>query len=197
MSLVIVDYTEKAIAVFGETKFYKNKITEIGGKFNPSLTWDNEKKPGWIFSKSKRSIVQELINDINQGKIEKEPTLSYKENKDKKVSEEKKSVENQDIKTTFNIHRMKDELNGIFVSKKDFMNLVSKIERLEQEVAILKDNKEIKNEVKNTQKYPGMVNLSSSSSSSKQKIMEEQDDVDSNEEEILMEKARSLLRGKK
>ena len=62
MSLSIFDYSERAIAVFGETKNYKNKLTEIGGKYNASLNDDGEKKAGWIFPKSKKNIVQQLEN---------------------------------------------------------------------------------------------------------------------------------------
>ena len=59
--LYIVDYSEKAIAVFGDTKAIKDQLKELGGRFNPSLNHDGEKRAGWIFSKRKVDEVKELI----------------------------------------------------------------------------------------------------------------------------------------
>lgn len=56
--LEIVDYSEKAIAVFGDTKAIKEQLKELGGRFNPSLNYNGEKRAGWIFSTDK---VKELI----------------------------------------------------------------------------------------------------------------------------------------
>jgi len=44
----IIDYSEKAIAVIGETRPIKDKLKELGGRFNFRLTCG----PGWIFKKS-------------------------------------------------------------------------------------------------------------------------------------------------
>jgi hypothetical protein len=44
----IIDYSEKAIAVIGETRPIKDKLKELGGRFNFKLTCG----PGWIFKKS-------------------------------------------------------------------------------------------------------------------------------------------------
>ena len=104
MSLYIVDYSERAIALFGETSLYKDNISAIGGKFNPSLKSNDKKLAGWIFPKSKKSDVERLLNSIKEGTLTKTETKEpYKKN----ISEE-------------------------YVSKKDFMNLLSKVERLEQ-----------------------------------------------------------------
>jgi len=43
----IIAYSEKAIAVIGDTKPIKDKLKELGGKFNNRLSCG----PGWIFSK--------------------------------------------------------------------------------------------------------------------------------------------------
>jgi hypothetical protein len=55
----IVDYSEKAIAVFGDTRRLKDELKALGGRFNPKLTHEGQKQAGWIFSKSKE---YELIN---------------------------------------------------------------------------------------------------------------------------------------
>ena len=59
---IIVDYSEKAIAVFGDTKPIKDELKALGGRFNPNLTHDDEKQAGWIFSKSKEKEVRNLLN---------------------------------------------------------------------------------------------------------------------------------------
>lgn len=53
--LQIVDYSEKAIAVIGDTKSVKDELKALGGKFNFRLTCG----AGWIFSKTKESEVRE------------------------------------------------------------------------------------------------------------------------------------------
>ena len=59
--LEIVDYSEKAIAVFGDTKAVKDQLKELGGRFNPSLNYNGEKRAGWIFSKKQADKVRELL----------------------------------------------------------------------------------------------------------------------------------------
>ena len=58
----IVDYSEKAIAVFGDTKAIKDKLKALGGRFNPFLMNNGEKMAGWIFSKTKSSELYQLLN---------------------------------------------------------------------------------------------------------------------------------------
>lgn len=56
--LQIVDYSEKAIALVGDTKAIKDQLKAIGGSFNPRLSCG----AGWIFSAKKRDELQALIN---------------------------------------------------------------------------------------------------------------------------------------
>ncbi|NDW18785.1 fusion protein [Dysgonomonas sp. 216] len=58
----IVDYSEKAIALFGDTKEIKDLLKAMGGKFNPRLTHNNEKQAGWIFSQTKRKELERVLN---------------------------------------------------------------------------------------------------------------------------------------
>ncbi|MDH6309028.1 hypothetical protein M2451_001514 [Dysgonomonas sp. PFB1-18] len=58
----IVDYSEKAIALFGDTKAIKDLLKAMGGKFNPRLTYNNEKQAGWIFSKTKREELENVLS---------------------------------------------------------------------------------------------------------------------------------------
>lgn len=59
--LEVVDYSEKAIAVFGDTKTVKDQLKSLGGRFNPSLKHNGVKRAGWIFSKKQTDKVKELI----------------------------------------------------------------------------------------------------------------------------------------
>ena len=59
--LEIVDYSEKAIAVFGDTKAIKEELKKLRGKFNPYLNHNGEKRSGWIFSKKQADKVRALL----------------------------------------------------------------------------------------------------------------------------------------
>ena len=59
--LRIVDYSEKAIALLGETFSIKDEIKQLGGTFNKNLNIDNTKVSGWIIQKTKKSELEELI----------------------------------------------------------------------------------------------------------------------------------------
>ena len=124
-SVYIVDYTEKAIAVFGDTKVMKDHLASLGGKFNPSLRGNNDdKKPGWIFPKTKRSEVQSLLDKIKSGQIdisEAPPSLETKASQKISASKSTRSVDD----------------NFIF-SKEMYLSLVSRIEKLETELALTK-----------------------------------------------------------
>lgn len=53
----IVDYSEKAIAVTGDTKAIKDQLKKLGGRFNGKLSCG----AGWIFSKKKEPEVRKLL----------------------------------------------------------------------------------------------------------------------------------------
>jgi hypothetical protein len=58
---LVVDYSGKALAVFGDTKPIKDELKALGGRFNPKLTHEGEKKAGWIFSKGREQEVKNLL----------------------------------------------------------------------------------------------------------------------------------------
>lgn len=59
--ITIIEYSERSIAVFGNTKPLKHKLAELHGSFNKYLKYQNEPTPGWIFSKKRESQVRQLI----------------------------------------------------------------------------------------------------------------------------------------
>ena len=58
MDITITDYTEKSIAVQGDTRKYKEDLKKLGGKYNGML----KNGPGWIFSKTNEAEVRSFIN---------------------------------------------------------------------------------------------------------------------------------------
>ena len=58
---LIVDYSQKALAVFGDTRPIKDQLKALGGRFNPKLTYNGKKQAGWIFSKSKERELRNLL----------------------------------------------------------------------------------------------------------------------------------------
>ena len=50
----LIDYSEKAFAIIGETKEIKETLKSLGGRYNPHLTCG----AGWIFSKKKEQEVR-------------------------------------------------------------------------------------------------------------------------------------------
>ena len=70
----VVEYSEKAVAVFGATKAIKEHLKELGGRFNPSLSYNGTKRAGWIFSKKQADKVRELLTPANSEKEADENT---------------------------------------------------------------------------------------------------------------------------
>ena len=54
----IIDYSEKAIAVIGETRAIKETLKTLGGRFNSHLSCG----AGWIFSKTKEATLRKALN---------------------------------------------------------------------------------------------------------------------------------------
>ena len=53
----IIDYSEKAIALVGDTRSIKDQLKKLGGRFNPRLSCG----AGWIFSAKKRAELESLV----------------------------------------------------------------------------------------------------------------------------------------
>lgn len=54
----IIDYSEKAIAIVGDTRAIKETLKTLGGRFNSHLSCG----AGWIFSKAKETTLREALN---------------------------------------------------------------------------------------------------------------------------------------
>ena len=62
----ISDYSEKSFVVRGDTKPHKDKLKELGGKWNSNLTDGG----GWIFSKKHKDAVEALLNNVDEYIVE-------------------------------------------------------------------------------------------------------------------------------
>ena len=63
LEIEIIDYSEKAIAVKGDTKPIKDELSALGGRFNFRLNAeDGSKFAGWVFPKTKLDEVKNLLN---------------------------------------------------------------------------------------------------------------------------------------
>ena len=84
----LVNYSEKAFAVVGDTREIKDLLKENGGRFNPALTVNGVKCAGWIFSKKslqavRLALIGYTVQDItvDQEQPEQAQTIEpYKEN---------------------------------------------------------------------------------------------------------------------
>lgn len=55
--LALVEYSERAVAVVGDTRDYKEQLKAMGGRFNARLTCG----PGWVFSRRKEDELRKFI----------------------------------------------------------------------------------------------------------------------------------------
>lgn len=189
MSLVLdSNYTERAIAVFGETKLYSKKLLELGGKFNMNLNYrldknlikttrSDGKEPGWIFPKTKLSSIEAFV---------KNPPKVTEGDERREYSQESKTKES----------KVTEDNDKIMLSREQFMNLVSTVNRLEQEVALLKTKvlgsaSAVKVEADKSEKVSNVRRQT-------KKVVEETSDVeeDNDEEEVYSysKSGPSLLR---
>ena len=173
----VQDYTEKAIAVFGNTKPYMEDIKNAGGKYNHNLKYNGTTSPGWVFPKTKLASVKQLVAKINEGKITPSEPSEQKEYKPNKI--EKKDQPTND--------------KNVVISKDEFIYIMKTLTRLEQEVAELK-NKVSGNKIEHyikktsTQKehkdQKKVINKEESSDDDKQDDDEDdEDDVDNEQDD--------------
>jgi hypothetical protein len=59
--LTLKDYSEKSVAVQGDTRPHSETLKQMGGKFNRYLSGG----PGWIFGIKKKPELLDLVQKIN------------------------------------------------------------------------------------------------------------------------------------
>jgi hypothetical protein len=110
--IVVEQYTEKSLVVLGNSEPYKEQLKELGGKWNSSLKSLAEGKgtKGWIFPLSKREKLEELCKNVKNGTVKATPTTTSSSSKGTELSVKE------------------------FVPLKDYLSLLTRVERLEQQI---------------------------------------------------------------
>ena len=77
MPIILEQYSEKAIVLFGDTEKVKDRIKTLGGKYNSNL----KGRPGWVFTNSSRPKLEAFLKTLEDGgdteEIRVEPTGVY------------------------------------------------------------------------------------------------------------------------
>ena len=140
--LEIVDYSEKAIAVFGETKSIKDELKKLGGKFNPALKNNGEKRAGWIFPKKQADKVRALLAPAACVDPETSQTLKTKEEEVQPVVEhyfvKKKTdleqlIESGDLDSINEMIKQKEEALNNAMENVNYYKEINNIEFMENE----------------------------------------------------------------
>ena len=61
LNLETVEYSEKVIGVFGDTKLIKDVLKGLNGLFRANLTYNGERRAGWIYSRKQEQKVREAL----------------------------------------------------------------------------------------------------------------------------------------
>ena len=138
----IVEYSEKSIAVFGDTKSIKEELKAIGGKFNPALKNNGEKRAGWIFPKKQADKVRELLAPASCVCSETSQNLNTKEEEVKPVVEhyfvKKKTdleqlIESGDLDSINEMIKQKEEALNNAIENVNYYKEINNIEFMENE----------------------------------------------------------------
>jgi hypothetical protein len=117
--LIIEQYSEKAIAVRGNTQPYKENLKDLGGKWNAGLRGGG----GWIFPNSKKIKIEELNGLISKGEITAAPI-----EKKTYIQPSSQSLSQSSLSSSSSLPV--NDRN--FVPLKEYLALLSRVERLEQ-----------------------------------------------------------------
>ena len=141
-SITVEQYSEKAIVVRGNTIQYKEKLLSIGGKWNKMLKGGE----GWIFPLTKKPVVEKALSE--QPSVYENDSSDNDNSNYQKTKNTYKSTDRKYEKSTSH-----DNVSEVVLTKKEYLHLISRIERLEQLVARFSDNDEPQKEQKE-QKEP-------------------------------------------
>ena len=90
-TLKAIQYTERCIAVIGDTKPLKDQLKQAGGKFNPYLKVNGSTVAGWVFSVNRKDQIAGIIEGVTieaqpiDVKPEQKPIETIKPIKEQKI----------------------------------------------------------------------------------------------------------------
>lgn len=115
----IVNYSEKSIAVIGDTKGIKAQLKSAKGRFNPRLSCG----AGWIFSVKQLEIVKQICDEFNaKGVVNSIPKATKSTHKSYKIKDNLDLVKEAELtigKTDYYSHICKLPNGCIVVAKKN------------------------------------------------------------------------------
>lgn len=187
MSVYVSDYSEKSVAVFGETKSIKDYLLSAGGLFNERLNnkVSGNREPGWIFVRGKEKEVKELVEKANKGLLPK------KESQSSSISESDMPPilrSNRTAKTT-------DSKPAFDFTKEMYLALVSRIEKLENDNAILLQH--VQKDLSSFQKAVKKDSTAEKTKKVEPKVVFEEESDEEDEEENIVPTKSFLSFGKK
>ncbi len=119
--LRVINYSEKAVALIGDTFAVKDEIKKLGGTFNKSLSIENTKVSGWIFPSNKKQEIESFIKSTPEDKLKTNKPSSYGIN---------------DVKNTISIDPK--------ITHEMFANLLNKYEMLEARLNCIEEHLSLK-----------------------------------------------------
>lgn len=108
MSIIIEDYTVKSIVVYGDTKIHKDKLKELGGRYNANLSVG----PGWVFSNKKKEEIMEWKETLKPVVVDHQDVLK----KYIQEIENLKKINAQLVEENERLKKENMELNDLFDS---------------------------------------------------------------------------------
>lgn len=93
--LQLIDYSEKALAIIGDTKSVKDKFKiddRFIGRFNKNLTVNGTGVAGWIFPKKHHGLLKKIVEDHNTFNSPFAHTLKGKEEPSQQLPRTQKSL---------------------------------------------------------------------------------------------------------
>lgn len=128
-SFELVDYSEKAIALFGDTKPIKEALMDLNGRFNRNLKYKDGKKAGWVFSKKIRSNVEALINSdsLAPGQLVEKIEINLYDSLLKKAESTQQASDKIDASVKGNWTHRRQSMADSMKSKKENIERTAKI----------------------------------------------------------------------
>ena len=135
MDLEIMDYTDKSVVIYGNTKIWKENLKALGGRFNPNLKRTEGENTvrfsGWVYSRSKAELLEIFVAESRSGIVT--PLGETPEEKTEKASPpaKKASVPKNMVSVNYQVQKPTKIAHIVFASGK----------REEYDVEVIRDDK--------------------------------------------------------
>ena len=176
MSINVQTYSEKSFIVRGDTKPIKDEFLKLGGRWNPGLSGG----PAWVFASTSLDQVKAIVNKHKSSNPSTLPNSSNSYNEPLETSR----------KRTYNTTNSSNN-SEVVLSRKEYLQLLSRIERIEQELKLKSLNEDVSKLISNIQ-----PNMSIQDDDDDESIDEGEDSNDDSNNSSSSRKIQPLLRKK-